>query len=286
MQLEVTLFTDPACPFAFSAEPARFRLRWHYREQLVLANADDRADPRTRAKLEETRRGRAHAAAPLRDADRPRALPQAGLLRKSSPAAPSSPRASTNLGRRGAPAPAAPRANDGRRLTRRSRPESRRRLGVTSASTQPCSPSGAEIDAAHIALEADMRRRRAPSAAARALDHKLGRTARRAPLHPHRATSSDRSTDGHPLVTVPGFNPVEVYETAIANLAPTLERRAKPTSAEEVLEWAASPWPPRRSPRSCSGASRPLTRSCSKSRDRKPSAADFYWTLDPRESSA
>src|SRR3954454_528176 len=24
------LFTDPACPFAFSAEPARWRLRWHY----------------------------------------------------------------------------------------------------------------------------------------------------------------------------------------------------------------------------------------------------------------
>src|SRR5579862_5159472 len=35
MQLEVTHFTDPACPFAFSAEPTRFRLRWHYGDQLV-----------------------------------------------------------------------------------------------------------------------------------------------------------------------------------------------------------------------------------------------------------
>ena len=35
MQLEVTHFTDPACPFAFSAEPTRRRLRWHYGEQLV-----------------------------------------------------------------------------------------------------------------------------------------------------------------------------------------------------------------------------------------------------------
>src|SRR6478736_898179 len=34
MQLEVTLFTDPACPFAFSAEPVRMRLRWHYGDQL------------------------------------------------------------------------------------------------------------------------------------------------------------------------------------------------------------------------------------------------------------
>ena len=35
MSVEVTLFTDPACPFAFSAEPVRQRLRWHYGDQLV-----------------------------------------------------------------------------------------------------------------------------------------------------------------------------------------------------------------------------------------------------------
>src|SRR6185503_19118813 len=34
MPLDVTLFTDPACPFAFSAEPVRMRLRWHYGDQL------------------------------------------------------------------------------------------------------------------------------------------------------------------------------------------------------------------------------------------------------------
>ncbi len=32
--LEVELFTDPACPFAFSAEPIRQRLRWHYGDGL------------------------------------------------------------------------------------------------------------------------------------------------------------------------------------------------------------------------------------------------------------
>ncbi len=32
--LELTHFTDPACPFAFSAEPTRRRLRWHYGDQL------------------------------------------------------------------------------------------------------------------------------------------------------------------------------------------------------------------------------------------------------------
>ncbi len=32
--IEITLFTDPACPFAFSAEPVRWRLRWQYGDQL------------------------------------------------------------------------------------------------------------------------------------------------------------------------------------------------------------------------------------------------------------
>ena len=32
--IDVTVYTDPACPFAFSAEPARLRLRWHYGDGL------------------------------------------------------------------------------------------------------------------------------------------------------------------------------------------------------------------------------------------------------------
>src|SRR3954470_14297896 len=34
ISLEVAHFTDPACPFAFSAEPVRLRLRWTYGDQL------------------------------------------------------------------------------------------------------------------------------------------------------------------------------------------------------------------------------------------------------------
>lgn len=34
MSIDVTLFTDPACPFAFSAEVVRRRLRWHYGDRL------------------------------------------------------------------------------------------------------------------------------------------------------------------------------------------------------------------------------------------------------------
>src|SRR3954470_1698400 len=46
--LTIREFTDPACPFAFSAEPARLRLTWLYGDQIewqprmvVLSEAPD-----------------------------------------------------------------------------------------------------------------------------------------------------------------------------------------------------------------------------------------------------
>src|SRR5881227_540792 len=33
-ELTITEYTDPGCPFAWSAEPARWRLQWLYGEQL------------------------------------------------------------------------------------------------------------------------------------------------------------------------------------------------------------------------------------------------------------
>ena len=77
-----------------------------------------------------------------------------------------------------------------------------------------------EIDRA---LSADIAAARRPSPAARALDHKLGGPvdARRysAPSYEITRAGDER------VVAIPGFNPVETYEAAIANLAPELVRR-------------------------------------------------------------
>jgi len=90
-----------------------------------------------------------------------------------------------------------------------------------------------------LALGADMTAARRPAPAADALDHKLG-----GPREERRYTAPSyeivRPEDGVTAV-VPGFNPVEAYEVAIANLAPGLERRPKPGSVEEVLTWAGEP---------------------------------------------
>jgi hypothetical protein len=87
-------------------------------------------------------------------------------------------------------------------------------------------------DVAH-ALEADVAAARAPSPAARALDHKLG-----GPVHERRYTAPSYVIDGF---AIPGFNPVETYEAVIANHAPDLPRRRKPESVRELLAWAGEP---------------------------------------------
>ena len=81
---------------------------------------------------------------------------------------------------------------------------------------------------------------RAPSAAARALDHKLGGPPEQRPLHGAELRDRARRDDGV-AVAVPGFNPVEAYEAAIANLAPELARRPNPETVSDVLAWAGEP---------------------------------------------
>jgi hypothetical protein len=86
---------------------------------------------------------------------------------------------------------------------------------------------------AEQALEADAAAARDPLPAARALGHKLG-----GPPGGRRYTAPSYVIGGF---AVPGFNPVEVYETAIANLAPDIPRRGEPEAVTELLEWAGIP---------------------------------------------
>ena len=126
------------------------------------------------------------------------------------------------------------------------------------------------------ALQGDIAAARNPPPAARALDDKLG-----GPREERRYTAPSyeiASADG-PTTAVPGFNPVQVYETAIANLAPELVRRPRPASVEEVLAWAAEP---------LATAEVSLIAHLNLDETRsalgrvavaQPAGADFYWTL-------
>jgi hypothetical protein len=124
-------------------------------------------------------------------------------------------------------------------------------------------------------LRADVESARSPSRAARALDHKLG-----GPREQRRYTApSYELAAGERTLSIPGYNPVEVYETAIANLAPELTRRPEPESVEELLAWASEPLAtvevtaitqldPALARAALSRAAKPI-----------PAGADCYWTL-------
>jgi 2-hydroxychromene-2-carboxylate isomerase len=270
VQLDVTHFTDPACPFAFSAEPVRLRLRWHYGDQLawrtrmiVLTREPGEAE-----KLAEGAPGlQRRYGMPIDPAPYPRPA-------SSEPAC---------------------RAVVAVRLHRPASEEAflrrvRVRVMVGGLVDDPALLAAAACDAGiepeqladwsagddvAEALEADAAAARNPLPAARALDHKLG-----GPREQRRYTAPSYELTGATTTAVPGFNPVEAYETAIANLAPELVRRAKPKSVEELLAWAGLPLAtaevalvaqldPVAARVALGRVARPL-----------PAGADFYWTLD------
>jgi predicted DsbA family dithiol-disulfide isomerase len=232
LQIEITHWTDPACPFAFSAEPVRFRLRWHYGDALVW---------RTRLIVLTREPGEAERLAEgAPNLQRIHGMP---IDPRPYPRTASSEPACRAV--------VAARLNEpalADRLLRRLRirvmqlglvddPEviaaAARDVGL-----DPCElAEWTATDEAADALESDAADARSPSAAARALDHKLGgpRSQRR-----YTAPSYELAGDGR-SASVPGFNPVEAYEAAIANLAPELERRPRPERVEEVLTWADEP---------------------------------------------
>jgi 2-hydroxychromene-2-carboxylate isomerase len=272
MQLQITHFTDPACPFAFSAEPVRWRLRWHYGEQLRW---------RTRLIVLTLEPGEAERLAegapnlqrtygmPIDPRPYPRPASSEPACRAVVAAQLHAPERAEALLRR-------LRVNvmlggllDEAELIARAAREAALDPDALARQT--------ETEAVRAALQADIDAARAPSRAARALDHKLGgpRAHRR-----YTAPSYEIALDGAEPVVVPGFNPVEAYETAIANLAPELARRPLPSSVAEVLAWAGEPLATaevaavtrldqRDARAELARVSRPLA-----------AGADFYWTLD------
>jgi 2-hydroxychromene-2-carboxylate isomerase len=232
--VQITLFTDPACPFAFCAEPARWCLRWHYGDQLswrttmiVLT-----LEPGEAEKLAQGAPGlQRRFGMPIDPVPYARPASSEPACRAVVAARLHAPQAEEALLRRlrvGAmlggllddPATIAAAAAEAGLD-----PAELRAWGVT-----------AEVQAA---LQSDVEAARSPSAAARALDHKLG-----GPREQRRYTAPSyelRRTDGGAAFALPGFHPVEAYDAAVANLAPELVRRPKPSAVEELLAWAGEP---------------------------------------------
>jgi 2-hydroxychromene-2-carboxylate isomerase len=226
--IEITLFTDPACPFAFSAEPIREWLRWTYGDQIrwrtimiILTREDGEAE-----KLAEGAPGLQRRFGMPID---PRPYERHA---SSEPAC-----RAVVAARLNAPAQADP-------LLRRLRVRVMQGGLLDDPALIGAAAGDVGLDPDDLArwtasdevadrLEADAAAARDPAPAGHALDHKLG-----GPSLERRYTAPTYLIGD---TVIPGFNPLEVYQTVIANLAPAMTRRPAPASAAEVLRWAPEP---------------------------------------------
>ena len=238
--LEISLFTDPGCPWAFSAEPFRRKIEWLYGDhaawELVMVGLSE--DP---AEYE----AKGHTTAMM----------AAGA--KQIAAAHGMPIDTNERERLSATLPAcravvAARLNSPGHQQTLLRAIQVRGFGgelIDEPATIAAAAADAEIDAHDLeqwsvqaetlaALASDMHRARHPLPAALVLDARLAdwEGGRR-----YTCPSYEIRVDGSEPVAIPGVQPWPAYDVALANLAPDAPRREDPESVSEILDWAAEP---------------------------------------------
>jgi predicted DsbA family dithiol-disulfide isomerase len=239
--VEITEFTDPGCPWAWSAEPFRRRLQWTYGDQLrwrlrMVVLADDADEYEAKGFTTEKM---AKAFAKLsRDHGMPIDTSPRERLSATAPAC-----RAVVAARLHAPDAEAPllRALRVRNFAGEALEDRATREGA--ARDAGLDPQQLETwmatDAVQRELDEDRAAARHPTAAALAMDDKL------APWPGGRrytCPSYEIVRLGDRLqIDAPGFQPAAVYEAALANLAPGASRRPAPESVLELLEWAGEP---------------------------------------------
>lgn len=281
-KVHVRHFTDPGCPFGFSAEPDRLKLRWLFGDQLewetrMIVLAEDRKE------YEEKGLTPAKQASGLRKLQREHGMPIDATEREQIAATEPACRAVVAT-RLHDPAQEEP-------LLRRLRVRTMVGEPLDAQSTIDGAASDISLDvealrgwmeedAVRAELREDMRLSRAPIAAALALDHKLADAddGRRYTC-PSYELSLNGDENREDAVVVPGFQPFAVYDAALANLAPELERRPAPDSVSEVLEWGDCPLATAEIA-GIAGIDLVQARTeLSRVAQEQPAGADGYWTL-------
>ena len=237
----ITEFTDPGCPWAWSAEPFRRRLQWLYGDRLdwsrrMVVLSDDPQDYADKGFTPETMV--AHWATIARDHGMPIDTSVRPRMYATAPACRAVVAARLHV----------PAAEDP--LLRAFRVRNFAGELLDDPATLDGAAAEAGLDAAQlrawmreveveVALEQDRAAAREPIPAARVLDAKLANwSGGRRYTCP--SLEIVRRSDGV-RIAVPGFQPFAAYDVVLANLVPGSERREPPSSVLEVLEWAGEP---------------------------------------------
>jgi len=240
-QVRITEFSDPGCPWAWSAEPARRRLNWLYGEGLewrtrmvVLAESPSEYEEKgmTPEKIQRSfREIAADHGMPIDTTLRPHVTATADACRTVIATRLNSPEHERQVLR----CLRVGYFSGGMLDDRHTIDEA-----VSAAGLDPGEVRGwAGEEATEKAFEQDKTKAREPMPAARALDHKLANWSggRRYTCPSYEI---ERLEDGV-RISVPGFQPFAAYDVVLANLMPDLDRRVPPDNAAEVLDWAGTP---------------------------------------------
>ena len=278
--IRINEYTDPGCPWAFSAEPSRRRLDWLYGERLewvprmvgLSSSPEDYTDRgfTTDKQAAGMRKIAADHGMPIDTAERSRMAATLPACRAVVAA-----RLAKGIG-----------AAQGLLRCLRVHTFSGELLD------EPETIEGAAADAGFSAAEVseweqdprvdealaeDMAASREPLPAARMLDHKLANWSggRRYTCPSYEIT---RIADGV-TIAVPGFQPFAVYDTILANLVPDLPRREPASSVEEVLRWAGTPLASKEVAVVCDISLRDAREALGRVAHERHVGADGFWTL-------
>ena len=275
----ITEYTDPGCPWAYSAEPFRRRLDWIYGDQIEwrLRMVGLSQSPEDQAEQGVTPEGQAaHLARIAAEHRMPIDTRPKPRLAATIPAC----RAVIATRRH------APDAERG--VLRRLRIRNFAGGLLDDPDLIAAAARDADLDPETLAewcaedgtealLREDMEAARAPVPAAKALDHKLANWSGglRYTCPSYEVT---RRSDGV-RIAVPGFQPFAVYDVILANLVPDLERREPPEDVEQVLEWTGTPLATEEVAVVCDIAFRDAREALGRVACEQHVGADGFWTL-------
>lgn len=237
--LKINIFTDPQCPFAYSSEPIRLRLKWLFGDQIEWNNTfiilsgyggeEATITPEMAAKYQAQIRD--NYGMPMNVITRDRKVESATATRHLIAAKLYFPSEYENLLRQFRLG-----AMNGQYIDKQSTIDKLVNEAGINIEEMSKMIHASEVDEK---IAEDFEASRMPALYAQAFSHKLSKTS--TGITRYSAPSYQFYKDDSLAAELPGFWSLEAYEAMIGNIRPDIKRQNSSPSIQKVLEWADFP---------------------------------------------